>query len=103
MKRVRSKLYASGVALLNPGDCASLVQYRITRSRWGGLSGEIALRDCTKTITWGLSVPNSDDSCCVSTVEKIERAIHALIEARDAWVAAELAEDRRKRRRRKAK
>jgi hypothetical protein len=103
MKRVCPKLYAAGVTLLDPAECESLVQYRITRSRWGRLYGTVSLRDCTKTIAWELSLPADAEGAGVPAIEKIDRAIAALADARNAWRDALVAEERRKRLRRKKK
>jgi hypothetical protein len=87
--RRTKKLYASGIAFLDPTDCDSIVGYHVTK-RGNYLSGTVDLSDCNRKITWYFSYTNKN------SLPKIDVAIKMLESFRTELRKAFAAEAKKK-------
>ena len=76
----KRKLYASGIAYLDPLDCGSSIGYVVCRGR-RGLYGDVHLTDCDRKIAWYFSKD-------AKSIAKIDKAIEILNQFREEFVKA---------------
>jgi hypothetical protein len=87
--RRTKKLYASGIAFLDPIDCDSTIGYHVTK-RGKYLSGTVDLSDCNRKITWYFSSTNQN------SLSKVDIAIKMLESFRTELGKAFAAEAKKK-------
>jgi hypothetical protein len=90
---------------IDPLHCGSTISFRACISCWNALTMEVKLTDCNRQIIWEFREENANPP-----LAKIDRAIAALSEAREAWIKAkgqydamQIARVARHRRRKKKK
>lgn len=93
-KTIKPKLLAERSIHIDALHCGSTVGYRLGLSRYNVLTMGVRLTDCTKTISWEF------DDYAEGTIEKFDRAIAILQEARRIWTTELYAHNAKKRRRR---
>lgn len=86
MKLVQEKIYDHGIEYIDPSLCGSSIGFRLSRSRYGGLNGQVQLADCGRKVSWEFD--GQEQHTYKANLAKIDKAINILQRFRRAYVSA---------------
>ena len=80
-RNVKEKVFGEGHVFLDATDCGSTVSFRVYRTRWNAIGGNIVLTDCNRKIEWALYEARDFES-------KIDKVIDILLAAKAVMTSA---------------